>query len=111
MWIKFRFLAVALLFIALPAQSKDYVIQVDGIVCEFCSFGVTKKLSKLPFINDAKYNKGVLVDAENQLVTVAIRPDTALDQAALYSAIEDGGYNPVAIWELNEAGERIAHQP
>ena len=37
--------------ISAPASAKNYEINVNGIVCEFCAFGVAKKLRKLDFID------------------------------------------------------------
>ena len=109
----YRFKALTLL-IALsssPALAEDYVIQVNGIVCEFCSLGVSKKVSRLPFIDPTKYDKGVSVEIENQMVTIAVKPDATLDKEALFAAIESGGYNPVEIFELTADGEQKAYQP
>jgi hypothetical protein len=91
--------------------AQDYVINVNGIVCEFCSLGVTKKVAKLPFIDRSKYNKGVHVEIENQMVTIAVKDGIELDKDALFAAIESGGYSPVEIFELTAEGERVAYQP
>lgn len=96
---------------AMPALAQDYVINVNGIVCGFCSIGVAKKVSKLPFIDRTKYNKGVSVEIENQMVTIAVKEGEMLDKAALFSAIESAGYNPVEIFELGPDGKLIAYQP
>lgn len=97
--------AVILLFLSAPAFADDYVVQVHGIVCSFCSQGVTKKVSKLPFIDQTKYTKGVKVEIESQKVTIAVKDGEALDIAALFEAIESGGYEPVDVWTINESGE------
>jgi hypothetical protein len=31
-----------------------------------------------------------------------------MEKSSLFSAIESGGYNPVAIWKLMPNGERVA---
>lgn len=93
------------------ALAQDYVINVNGIVCEFCSLGVAKKVSKLAFIDRSKYDKGVKVEVESQMVTIAVKADAQLDQHALFEAIESGGYNPVEIFELTATGDRVAFQP
>lgn len=104
-------LAVLLAFAANPTLAQDYLVQVNGIVCDFCALGVTKKVSKLKFIDRSKYTKGVDVDVQAQLVTIAVKPEATLDQAALYAAIEAGGYNPVELWQLAEDGSRSSVQP
>lgn len=87
--------------------ADDYVVNVNGLVCEFCAIGVTKKVSKLAFIDNSKYTKGVKVEIEDQMVTIAVKEDSELDKEALFSAIEAGGYNPVGIWKLTPEGEKV----
>lgn len=100
-----KFAAALLLLVSVSIQSEaaDYVVDVNGIVCEFCSLGVTKKIAKLPFIDKSRYTNGVDVDIENQTVTVAVRDGAELDVDALFKAIESGGYNPVRVRELGAA--------
>ncbi|MFB3081843.1 MAG: heavy-metal-associated domain-containing protein [Gammaproteobacteria bacterium] len=111
MFNRINLLALLLALIATPALAQDYVIKVNGIVCEFCSLGVTKKVSKLPFIDRDRYNKGVKVEIEDQMVTIAVKDAAELDKEALFAAIESGGYNPVDIWLLTPEGERVDYQP
>lgn len=108
---KFWILVLCTTFVSLPAFAQDYVIEVNGIVCEFCSIGVTKKIAKLPFIDRSKYTDGVSVEVENQMVTIAVKEGATLDQDALFKAIESGGYDPVEIFIVSEDGERVAYQP
>lgn len=98
-------LLTSLLFLFRPVYAGDYVVQVNGIVCSFCAQGVTKKLSKLPFIDSSKYTKGVKVEIESQKVTVAVREDVKIDVPSLYEAIRSGGYDPVDIWKVLPSGE------
>lgn len=97
--------AVILLLLSAPVFADDYVVHVHGIVCSFCSQGVTKKVSKLSFIDQTKYTKGVKVEIESQKVTIAVKRGEALDIAALFEAIESGGYEPVDVWTVDESGE------
>ena len=80
---------------------------MHGIVCSFCSVGVQKKLSKLPFIDHSKYTKGVHVEIENQKVTVAIKPGEKSDVEAMYDSITSGGYSPVQAWVADAAGKVV----
>ncbi len=87
------------------SNAADYVVDVHGIVCEFCSFGVAKKVRKLSFIDATGYDKGVKVDIENQRVFIAVSDeadlsDAGAEKAALFEAIESGGYKPVTVRPL-----------
>ena len=109
---RFKPLQQCLLFIiiaagSLPTTAQDYVVNVHGIVCQFCSYGVALKIRKLDFINTEKLKKGVKVDIENQMVFIAVHDDAKLDKQALFDAIESGGYKPVKIWAITKSGERV----
>ena len=72
---------------------------------------MSKKVSKLPFIDPSRHNKGVHVDIENQLVTIAVKADAEIDQVALFDAIVSGGYEPIEVFEILPGGERKVWQP
>ena len=103
-------LALALALIPGDGWARDYVVDVNGIVCEFCALGVAKKVSKLSFVDHSKHEKGVSVDAEAQRVTLAVKQDSELDVDALFAAIESAGYNPIEIYALDGAGNRLPYQ-
>lgn len=89
-------------------QPGEAVIIVHGIVCSFCSQGVTRNLSKLSFIDSSKYTKGVKVEIENQKVTIAIKPEEQLDLPKVFKSIESGGYDPIEAY-VNTADNGIVH--
>ena len=95
----------------ITVKPNEAVFEVHGIVCSFCSVGVRKKLSKLSFIDTSKYDDGVLVDIENQKVTVAIKPDAELDVQAAFESIKSGGYEPVKVMVAGEDGSITTHTP
>ena len=70
--------------ISAPSWAKNYQINVNGMVCEFCAFGVAKKLRKLDFIDLAQFEDGVKVDIENQLVYIGIQENQTVDQDAIF---------------------------
>lgn len=100
-----------LLTAAASAWSQDYVVKVNGIVCEFCSYGVAKKVSKLPFVDHSRHTKGVDVQVKDQLVVVAVSADARMDKDALFAAIESGGYHPIDLHKINPDGSWSVYQP
>ena len=88
----------------------EAVIVVQGIVCSFCSQGVKRKLSKLPFIDSSRYSKGVKVEIEKQKVTIAIKPGSDFEIDEVFRSIKSGGYEPVVAYRIIE-GERVAFYP
>jgi len=53
-------------------EENQTVVQVNGIVCSFCAYGVQKSLSKLDCLDEAEFGDGVLIDIETHRVTLAI---------------------------------------
>ena len=89
-------------------QPGEAVIIVHGIVCSFCSQGVTRNLSKLSFIDGSKYTKGVKVEIESQKVTIAIKPEEKLDLPKVFKSIKSGGYDPIEAY-VNTADNDVVH--
>ncbi len=109
-----KLIVAALILLSAPAFASDYIVHVHGMVCSFCAQGVIKKVSKLPFIDQSKYSKGVKVEIENQKLTIAVIPGRDLDIPALFEAITSGGYEPVDIWTVTatgELGEPVDYKP
>lgn len=79
------------------SQNNNYIVSVHGMVCELCSYGVAKNIRKLPFIDAAQADNGVKVDIENQRIFITTLSNTPLDKAALFKAIESGGYKPIEV--------------
>lgn len=110
--LKFVFCFIAFVTLVAAAvsaadESRDIVVNVHGIVCSFCAQGVTRKVAKLPFVDRSRYKKGVKVEIEDQLVTVAIKLGVEPDMAALFDAIRSGGYDPIEAFEILSSGERV----
>ncbi|MDM3870800.1 heavy metal-associated domain-containing protein [Porticoccus sp. W117] len=81
------------------------LLDVDGVVCSYCSYGIKKKLSKLAFIDKSQYNDGIYVDIDQQQVLVAIQPGQVADVEAAFKAVRDGGYDPLRACVTDNAGE------
>ena len=91
----------------LPGEA---VIIVHGIVCSFCSQGVRRNLSKLPFINKSRYKKGVKVEIESQIVTIAIKPESGFDLQKVFKSILKGGYEPIEAYVSDLTGAVTVHE-
>ena len=79
------------------AQNNNYIVSVHGMVCELCAYGVAKNIRKLSFIDATQADNGVKVDVENQRIFITTLSNTPLDKAALFKAIESGGYKPIEV--------------
>jgi len=52
----------------------------------------------MDFVDSAQKNKGVHVDIENQLVTISLNKERALDLKEIAASIKKGGYEPMAFY-------------
>ena len=92
-----------------PGQN-EVVLQVSGLVCSFCAYGLQKGVSRLPFIDASKYAKGIKLDIEKQLVTLALKPGQPPDLNKLYSAVKSSGYKALAAYTSPDGRQVIAHE-
>lgn len=69
---------------ATPADA--YVLQVDGLACPFCAFGIEKEFSKQPGVTNTNVNlaKGVLI--------VTVKPGTRFTDAQLRQVVHAAGF-------------------
>lgn len=61
-------------------------VTVKGMVCSFCSQGITKKFKEQPAV------KEVNVSLENHLVTIDLKDDQKLEDQSIHSILGDAGY-------------------
>jgi len=73
------------------AQNKmdRFQVQVDGLGCPFCAFGLEKKFKELKGIKDVK------IDIETGNFTFAYPSDKALSMQTVLSQVEKAGYTPM----------------
>lgn len=95
-----------------PAVAPHQVIvDVHGVVCSICAYGLEKRLSKLPFLDRTQFKNGVLTDIYRHQVTLAVQPAKPADLTHIYRMIKDGGYTPVRFFlqasgTLHREGDR-----
>ncbi|MHB1142326.1 MAG: heavy-metal-associated domain-containing protein [Sulfuricaulis sp.] len=70
------------------AEQQVLEIQVKGMTCPFCAYGIEKNLSKLPGVKQAQ------VSLEAKKARVAMQPGQAPDEAAVRKVIVDSGFTP-----------------
>ena len=89
-------LTMAFLFTIAPASmaadpTKDIVIKVNGMVCDFCAQSLKKVFGKEDSVND------ITVNLDNQTVTVDTKDGATLSDEKIKELIEWGGYELVSI--------------
>jgi len=81
---------------------NEAVVEVFGMVCSFCAYGLEKNLSDLDKINSKKYTNGVYVDIDNQYLKIAFQPKSQIDYKKIHSLIIDAGFTPNAIYSIEK---------
>lgn len=93
---------IGLTTFALRAQNAEnelkgtVKIEVDGLSCPFCAYGLEKNLKKLEGVETIK------IDVENAFVLLTIAEGKSIDEATIRKNIKDAGFTPRAITKDND---------
>ncbi|GAV20677.1 copper chaperone [Mariprofundus micogutta] len=68
------------------AANQTAIIQVDGLSCPFCAYGLEKNLKKVSGV------KTVKIDMKTGKATVALKPNTQVDDQTLRQAVKKAGF-------------------
>jgi len=85
-----KLLIAATLFLSSLAFAKPLTgevhVQVKGMVCAFCTQGLTKSFKKLPEVQD------VTVSLEGKFVHLVLKKDQSLEDTKILETIKEAGY-------------------
>lgn len=75
---------------AQPKAAEQQVLEVEvkGMTCPFCAYGIEKNLSKLPGVEKAQ------VSLESKKARVVMQSGHAPDEARVRQVIVDSGFTP-----------------
>lgn len=73
------------------APAWEAVVQVKGLACPFCVYGLEKRLKKLPGVQK------VHVELGKSEADIAFAPGSAVTDAEIQKAVRDAGFTPGAI--------------
>lgn len=103
----FVFSLIAMMTVAYTptfAQKTNYdkvEVQVDGLGCPFCAYGLEKKFKELKGI------KKVRIDMETGLMTFNYPSDKMIDIEAIENQVDKAGYTPVTTEIKRSNGEVV----
>ena len=72
-------------------NENEVVVEVLGMVCSMCAFGIGEGFSKTDFIDKSKFNEGVMVDIDAQYVQLAINESANINPVNIVEIIEEAG--------------------
>ena len=91
----------------LNVEKDELVLEVNGMVCGMCAFGIQEGLSELSFLNNKKFEEdGIEVDLDTQMIYIPIDLSKKIDELEAINIIKDVGYDAVFIY-TNFDGECI----
>ena len=83
----------------LNVEKDEMVLEVKGMVCSMCAFGIQEGLSELSFLNNKKFKAdGIEVDLDTQMIYIPIDLSKTIDELEAIKIVKDAGYDTVSIY-------------
>ena len=81
-------LTLALMLVAATAfaEPQIYKLQVDGLACPFCAFGIEKKLSEIKGVDQLD------TDIKASVIRLTMKDGVLLDETVAEQAVEKAGF-------------------
>ena len=95
----FFFLSLLLLSTTLPAQRDQFTVQVDGLGCPFCAYGLEANFKEVPAITKIK------IDLEGGILRFETPTANALSIAKVQEQVTNSGYTARKIEVLRADGK------
>ena len=74
-------------------NDNEAVVEVLGMVCSMCAFGIGEGFAKTDFIDKSKFTDGVSVDIDAQYVQLSLLESSNINPEKIVQVIEDAGYD------------------
>ena len=74
-------------------NDNEAVVEVLGMVCSMCAFGIGEGFSKTDFIDKSKFIDGVSVDIDAQYVQLGLLESSNFNAEKIVQVIKDAGYD------------------
>ncbi len=74
----------------------DIIIEVDGLACPFCTFGIEKKLKKIEGVDE------LVVYLEDGKIEMSLKEGATVSEEQIERAIAEAGFEARSITFVNE---------
>ncbi len=71
---------------AVDASETVYEVEVDGLACPFCAYGIEKQLGKIDGVDSVE------TDIKSGLVVITMEPGATLEEDDARRAVEKAGF-------------------
>ena len=90
--------------VKLKTEKLVALLYVKGMTCPSCAIGIRVKVSKLDFVDGSRYKRGVDMDVNNQLLTVALKQGAQPNWQLIDQEIDDAGYLAMEWFSMEKNG-------
>ncbi len=90
-------LIILLAPLGVNAAPVSYSLEIDGLACPFCAYGVEKKLNSIEGVEDIK------VDIEKGQVIVIMADGSLLSESSAREQVEKAGFTLRSFTRINQA--------
>ncbi|MCH2448548.1 MAG: heavy-metal-associated domain-containing protein [Gracilimonas sp.] len=80
-------------------ENPDITINVAGLACPFCAYGLEKKLKKLDGV------AAIYVNIDEGQADIKLKKETTLAEANIKKAVEDAGFTLTKVTYANESAK------
>lgn len=84
----------------LQEPPPDVAVEVNGLSCPFCAYGIEKKFVERPEV------ESVVVELEENEVHLWLKPGEELSDEAVRRTVKDAGFTPGEIRRSEQGGGR-----
>ncbi len=95
-------IACCFVFPVLGQNTDEFKVQVDGLGCPFCAYGLEKTFDEFEGIDDVK------IDMETGIMTFTLPADLSVDLEAVSDKVVKAGYTAVESSVVKANGEAAA---
>ena len=83
-------------------NQNEAIVEVLGMVCSMCAFGIEEGFSNEEFVDKSKFSNGVLVDIDAKFVQLGLKKSSSVNPESIYSVIQDAGYDVKKLYILKD---------
>jgi len=91
-------------------ESNRLVLAVNGMCCRNCAIGIGKKVAEVGNVDTKALPKGIIIDREHGLLTVAVKEGAKIEYSKLFDAIRKAGYDPVRLYQMGANNSLVMTQ-
>ena len=84
------------------AEPQTYKLQVDGLACPFCAFGIEKKLSELEGVDQLD------TDIKAGVILLTMKDGVLLDETAAKKAVDRAGFTLRSLEQVQTSTQTTA---